>query len=70
MRNFLTEKGLWSEEKENEVIEKTKQDIKDALEAVNNEEPQKVSTFLKNMYKEAPQNIQEQIRIYEEKERA
>ncbi|HJV15825.1 MAG TPA: pyruvate dehydrogenase (acetyl-transferring) E1 component subunit alpha [Bacillales bacterium] len=70
MRNFLIEKGLWSEEKENEVIEKTKQDIKDALDAVNNEAPQKVSTFLKNMYKEAPQNIQEQIRIYEQKERA
>jgi pyruvate dehydrogenase E1 component alpha subunit len=70
MRNFLTEKGLWSEEKENEVIEATKQQIKEALDAVNNEEPQKISTFLKNMYGEAPQNIQEQIRIYEEKERA
>ncbi|WP_374120505.1 pyruvate dehydrogenase (acetyl-transferring) E1 component subunit alpha [Neobacillus sp. PS3-40] len=70
MRNYLSEKGLWSDEKENEVIEATKIQIKDALAEVANAEPQKISEFLKIMYEEAPQNIQEQIKIYEEKERA
>ena len=30
-RKFLEEKGLWNEEKENEVIEKAKEDIKEAI---------------------------------------
>ncbi|WP_163972068.1 pyruvate dehydrogenase (acetyl-transferring) E1 component subunit alpha [Oceanobacillus halotolerans] len=69
MRNFLTAKGLWSEEKENEIIEDTKAQIKQAIEEMGKEEPQKISMFLKKMYEEAPQNVQEQIKIYEGKER-
>lgn len=68
MRNFLTMKGLWSEEMENNVIESTKEQIKEAIDALNKEEPQKISTFLKKMYEVPPQNIQEQISIYEGKE--
>ena len=30
-RKFLEDKGIWSEEKENEVIEKAKEDIKEAI---------------------------------------
>lgn len=70
MRNYLFSKGLWSDELENEVEETTKAQIKEALDIVFSAEPQKISDFLKNMYEEAPQNIQEQIKIYEEKERA
>lgn len=69
MRNFLLERDLWSEEKENEVIENTKAQIKEAITKMGKEEPQKVSMFLKKMYEDAPQNIQEQIAIHEEKER-
>lgn len=70
MRNFLFAKGLWTDEKEEEIIESTKLQIKEALEVVKNIEPQKISHFLKNMYEESPQNIKEQIKIYEEKERS
>ena len=30
-RKFLEKKGLWNEEKENEVIEQAKEDIKEAI---------------------------------------
>ncbi|MDE8105079.1 hypothetical protein PT078_09190, partial [Erysipelothrix rhusiopathiae] len=33
MRKFLTEKGLWSEEQEAAIIEKTQIEVKDALDA-------------------------------------
>src|SRR5690625_1943664 len=68
MRAYLEEKGLWTEEKEMEVIETCEQEIKDALAKVGQVEKQKVSDFLKNMYEVAPQNIQEQIAEYEAKE--
>src|SRR5690625_849785 len=68
MRTYLEEKGLWSEEQEEEVVEACEQDIKDALEKVGQVDKQKVSDFLKIMYEDAPQNIQEQIAEYEEKE--
>ncbi|MDN6625614.1 MAG: pyruvate dehydrogenase (acetyl-transferring) E1 component subunit alpha [Pisciglobus halotolerans] len=70
MRNFLNEKGLWSEEQEEEVIESCKKEIKEAVAATGRIEKQKVSDFLKNMYEVAPQNIEEQIAQYEEKEMA
>ena len=68
MRNFLTEKGIWSEEKENEVIEATKEEIKEAIKAADQEPKQKVSDFLKNMFVEPNQTIKEQIAIFEAKE--
>lgn len=68
MRNYLNEKKLWSEEQEEEVIESCKNEIKEAVTAIGKVEKQKVSDFLKNMYEVAPQNIKEQIAIYEEKE--
>ncbi|WP_280737929.1 MULTISPECIES: pyruvate dehydrogenase (acetyl-transferring) E1 component subunit alpha [unclassified Enterococcus] len=67
-RNYLTEKGLWSEAKETEVIEKTKEEIKEAIALADKAPKQKVSDFLKNMYEVQPQNIKEQIAFYEAKE--
>ena len=68
MRNYLTEKGLWSEAKEEEVIEATKEEIKQAIADADRVPKQKVSDFLKNMYEVAPQSIREQIATYEAKE--
>lgn len=68
MRAYLTEKGLWSEEKEEAVIEQTKEQIKEALKGADAEPKQKVSDFLKNMFEVQPQIIKEQIAIYEAKE--
>ncbi|MCJ0587536.1 pyruvate dehydrogenase (acetyl-transferring) E1 component subunit alpha [Enterococcus cecorum] len=67
-RNFLTAKGLWSEEKEEAVIEQTKEDIKNAIAEADRVPKQKVSEFLKNMFEVQPQLIKEQIEIYEAKE--
>ena len=67
-RNYLENKGLWSEEKEEEVMENAKQEIKDAIAEADKIPKQKVTDFLKNMFEEQPQNIQEQIKQYEAKE--
>lgn len=67
-RNFLTAKGLWSEEKEEVVIEQAKEDIKNAIAEADRVPKQKVSEFLKNMFEVQPQLIKEQIEIYEAKE--
>ncbi|MGC6768603.1 pyruvate dehydrogenase (acetyl-transferring) E1 component subunit alpha [Enterococcus sp. LJL51] len=67
-RNYLTEKGLWSEEKEEQIIEETKEQIKTAIAEADKVGKQKVSHFLKNMFEVQPQSIKEQIAIYEAKE--
>ncbi|WP_373472155.1 pyruvate dehydrogenase (acetyl-transferring) E1 component subunit alpha [Carnobacterium alterfunditum] len=67
-RNFLTEKGLWSEEKENQLIEKTKEEIKASVTEADKAPKQKVSDFLKNMYETPTQVIAEQIATFEAKE--
>ncbi len=67
-RKYLTEKGLWSEEKEEQVIEATKEEIKAAIAEADKVPKQKVSDFLKNMFEVFPQSIKEQIAIYEAKE--
>lgn len=68
MRKYMTDKGLWSEEQENKVIEDTKAEIKEAIAKADQVPKQKVSDFLKNMFEVQPQNIQEQIKYYEAKE--
>jgi pyruvate dehydrogenase E1 component alpha subunit len=67
-RKFLEGKKLWSEEKENEVIEEAKEDIKAAIKKADGEPKQKVSDFINNMYEELPYNLKEQLEIYKEKE--
>jgi pyruvate dehydrogenase E1 component alpha subunit len=67
-RKYLTEKGLWSEEKENAIIEQTKEEIKQAIAEADQVPKQKVSDFLKNMFEVSPQSIREQIAYYEAKE--
>lgn len=67
-RNFLTEKGLWSEEKEQALIEKTQEEIKASAKEADQVPKQKVSDFLKNMYEEPTQVIKEQIATFEAKE--
>nr|SFZ87425.1 Pyruvate dehydrogenase E1 component alpha subunit [Loigolactobacillus rennini] len=70
MRNYLTTKGLWSEEKENAVIDQAKADVKQALAEADAVPKQKISTFLENTYAVQPQNIQEQIAAFKAKEDA
>lgn len=67
-RKYLTDKGLWSPEKEEAVTEQAKEEIKEAIAEADKTPKQKVSDFLKNMFEVQPQNIREQIAYYEAKE--
>jgi pyruvate dehydrogenase E1 component alpha subunit len=67
-RKFLEKKGLWSEEKESEVIDKAKEDIKEAIKKADAAPKQKVTDFITNMYEEMPYNLKEQYEIYKAKE--
>ncbi|MGX6961581.1 pyruvate dehydrogenase (acetyl-transferring) E1 component subunit alpha [Vagococcus xieshaowenii] len=68
LRIFLTEKGLWSEDKEEAVIESAKEEIAAAIKEADAAPKQKVSEFLENMFEVSPQNVAEQIEIYKAKE--
>ncbi len=68
LRNFLVEKGIWNEEKENEVIEQAKEEIKEAIKKADETPKQKVTDLISNMFEELPNNLQEQYEIYKEKE--
>jgi pyruvate dehydrogenase E1 component alpha subunit len=67
-RKFLEKKGLWNEEKENEVIEKAKEDIKEAIATADKAPKQKVTDLISIMHEELPFNLKEQYEIYKEKE--
>lgn len=67
-RKFLENKGLWSEEKENEVIEQAKKEIKAAIKETDGTEKQTVTALMGIMYEEMPANLKEQYEIYKEKE--
>ncbi|MGZ9848711.1 pyruvate dehydrogenase (acetyl-transferring) E1 component subunit alpha [Macrococcus psychrotolerans] len=68
-RKFLEAKGLWSEEKENEVMDRAKEDIKNAIKEADATPKQTVTQLMEIMYSDnVPQNIKEQLEIYKEKE--
>ncbi len=50
-------KGLWNEDKENEVIERAKADIKAAIKEADNTEKQTVTSLMEIMYEDMPQKI-------------
>ncbi|MGP4082869.1 pyruvate dehydrogenase (acetyl-transferring) E1 component subunit alpha [Pseudalkalibacillus sp. R45] len=67
-RKYLESKDLWSEEKENEVVDKAKEDIKAAIKKADEAPKQKVTDLIDIMYEELPKNLQEQMEEYKEKE--
>ncbi|AQL55940.1 pyruvate dehydrogenase (acetyl-transferring) E1 component subunit alpha [Abyssicoccus albus] len=67
-RKFLEAKGLWNEEKENQHIEKAKEDIKNAIKEADGVEKQTVTQLMEIMYDEMPSNLKEQYEVYKEKE--
>ncbi|MGP4075063.1 pyruvate dehydrogenase (acetyl-transferring) E1 component subunit alpha [Halobacillus sp. K22] len=67
-RKYLEGKDLWSEEEENELIEKTKQEIKAAVKEADNTPKQKVTDLISNMHEQLPPNLKEQLEEYKEKE--
>ncbi|WP_059170802.1 pyruvate dehydrogenase (acetyl-transferring) E1 component subunit alpha [Bacillus sp. FJAT-27445] len=67
-RKYLESKGLWNEEKENEVIERAKEEIKEAIKKADAAPKQKVTDLMSFMYEEMPFHLKEQYEIYKEKE--
>ncbi|SOB92065.1 pyruvate dehydrogenase E1 component alpha subunit [Ureibacillus xyleni] len=67
-RIFLEGKGLWNEQKETEVIERAKEEIKEAIKKADETPKQKVSDLISNMFEELPHNLKEQYEIFKAKE--
>ncbi|HLR60149.1 MAG TPA: pyruvate dehydrogenase (acetyl-transferring) E1 component subunit alpha [Pseudogracilibacillus sp.] len=67
-RTYLENKGLWSKEEEDEVIETAKEEIKEAIKKADAHPKQKVSDFINNMYDKLPANLEEQLEEYKAKE--
>ncbi|SEN64928.1 pyruvate dehydrogenase E1 component alpha subunit [Amphibacillus marinus] len=67
-RKFLEEKGIWSEDEENAVIERAKDEIKAAIKEADNTPKQKVTDLIGNMYETLPANLNEQMEEYKAKE--
>ncbi|MCA0990059.1 pyruvate dehydrogenase (acetyl-transferring) E1 component subunit alpha [Pseudalkalibacillus hwajinpoensis] len=67
-RKYLESKNLWSEEKENEVVDNAKDEIKAAIKKADGTPKQKVTDLISNMYEELPQNLREQYEEYSAKE--
>ncbi|WP_078381058.1 pyruvate dehydrogenase (acetyl-transferring) E1 component subunit alpha [Sutcliffiella halmapala] len=67
-RKYLENKGVWSEEEENKVIEEAKEDIKVAIKKADDQPKQKVTDLISFMYEELPYNLKEQNEIFKEKE--
>lgn len=67
-RKYLEGKGLWSEKDEEAVIERAKEEIKEAIKQADATPKQKVTDLMEIMYEEMPFNLKEQYEIYKEKE--
>lgn len=67
-RTLLESKGLWSEEKENEVMERAKEDVKNAIKQADDTPKQKVTELIGFMYESLPDSLEEQWEEYKKKE--
>ena len=67
-RNYLTEKELWTEEHEEELIEKVQEEVQAAAKEADQVDKMTVKDSLTWMFSNPGQNIKEQIEKYEAKE--
>lgn len=67
-RTYLENKKLWSEEDENKVIERAKEEIREAIKQADSYPKQKVTELIENMYEELPYTLEEQLKEYRERE--
>lgn len=68
LREVLVEKKLWDLEREEEIAEQVKGEIKEALKLMGQTPAQKVTDFLSVMYENPPATITEQLDTYAAKE--
>lgn len=67
-RKFLENKGLWSKEEEEKVIEQAKEEIKAAIKQTDETPKQKVTDLIDIMFEELPAHLKEQREDYARKE--
>ncbi|KHF38215.1 pyruvate dehydrogenase (acetyl-transferring) E1 component subunit alpha [Halalkalibacter okhensis] len=60
-RLFLEKQHLWTEDRESQVIEQAKEDVKVAIKQAESEKKQTVSNLIENMFEELPRNLVEQL---------
>ncbi|HCM90119.1 pyruvate dehydrogenase (acetyl-transferring) E1 component subunit alpha [Vagococcus fluvialis] len=68
MKKYLTEKGIWTEEMEQDVIDATTKEVNDAIDAADNEPKQKVSELLSNVFEVPTPRIAKEIKMHQAKE--
>ncbi|PKM64359.1 MAG: pyruvate dehydrogenase (acetyl-transferring) E1 component subunit alpha [Firmicutes bacterium HGW-Firmicutes-20] len=67
-RIYLTEKGLWDKDQEEDLIKQFDKDILEEVKIADNAPKQKVSQFLELMFEKPTQILKEQIEYYKNKE--
>jgi pyruvate dehydrogenase E1 component alpha subunit len=67
-RIYLTEKGLWNQEQEADLIKQFDKEILEEIKIADNAPKQKVSQLLELMFEEPTQLLKEQIEYYKNKE--
>ena len=68
-RKYLEAKGLWDQSKEEAVIERAKEEIKEAIKKADAAPKQTVTQLIENMQRgEMPFNLKEQYEVYKAKE--
>ena len=67
-RKYLESKNLWTKDEEEAVIERAKEEIKEAIKQADAYPKQKVTELIEIMHEELPQNLKEQYEEYREKE--
>jgi pyruvate dehydrogenase E1 component alpha subunit len=60
-RLFLEKQNLWTEDRESQIIEQAKEDVKLAIKQAESEKKQTVSNLIENMFEELPSNLVEQL---------
>lgn len=60
MRQFLTAKGLWSEEEENKVKEEAKATVNEEIKKAEATTPMTVNGLIDTMFEQTPQHLEEQ----------
>lgn len=63
-RNYLTAKGLWSEEDENQAAEEGKATVNAEIKRAESVEKMTIPGLLESMFEEPPVHIREQIEYY------
>lgn len=67
-RTYLEGKKLWSKDKEDEIIEQAKADVKAAIKEADATDKQTVTELMDLMYDVKPSNLEEQYEYYKGKE--